>query len=1359
MRADVVFLCVPLAVVCLGEGQGAGISRNFALEASASAHSAASQPDGKYGTSKFHDNSPATHWASQPAYALPHWVKLEWKEPVTIDTVVVDIFARRAARLYAYWREAEVELSGGQKQRVRFADGASRRAILRFDPPARTTWLTVRILSVHERKRYLGISEVGAYLDPRRLIKPRKGTARAKPREALEPQDRPSHPTVYVNAEDLARARRNARATEWGKATQTDILKAAARWLEHDEAHWLQFLPPPGACYAYGFTGCPICNSRCGTWAGTRCAWDRPRTVACVKGHVLPDNDHPDDGTGYVAKDKRVHYIIGQWHAWVTEQWTLKALPSLAHAYALTGDERYAERAAFFFDALASIYAESTSGSWDYPSRPPSGRFARPWYQVARTLVVFVDAYDLIYSSKALDKPSLRPALEARWPKGPTPQRRFVRTPDARGQSRQGMTRRENIDLNLMQDAAYYCYARTFAGMLHNGHADYMRGALAVGALLGIPEYVHNSVESPYSIYAMLANNCDRDGRYYETSLGYALHARSLYLTFVEPLRNWRCERYPKGVDLFADQRMRSFYQLPDLVLNVAGHSPNFGDSGPDNRCRSPSESPFSARDYEYAERLYAGSTGELKEAFGSVLGFLSGGDVELVRKTSRMKRWLLYHADPVAKLSGKALDADLRRRVFGSWFLGQKGIAILRDGRGRDAQAAFLRFGPSLNHGDLDDLGLIYYGKGWQLTYEIGYGLGSTHVQVGWASQTASHTLVTVNEASQRGGSGGSLHLFADLPGIKVVEADSPLSYASQDVTQYRRTVALVGAGRDQYLIDLFRVRGGRQHDYGIGVQSQELEVSGITLGPEEEGSLAGLEHAWGEKIGPDGDIIGFPGKPYWRAPPGNGYGFFYDMRRASAQGTCRLDWAIGGPSGAHFRVHVLPEPATEIITTKAPGLYPHNRSASYVLARRRGPKLASSFATVMEPYVTTAEAEGTPWNQLLARLCDRSGEIKLLPGLETILLKGTKVGDHMTFELDVPTDGDHAVSARILQAPSYGNVRLLVDGKQLGSDFCATHDPIVGPVPVRFGVLPLTKGKHKFRFEIAPGSKAFFVSIGSLAVMPAKAAEPAEPVGPTPILVAADRVKVDGGGPEVTPIGVHVQRPGRDEYLFSAGLDESEKSAQTAAGEVRWRGAVVFLAVEGGEAASLATVGAWDVRVAGKPWGPKHGVFRGKVAALDYEQRWVEIDAALPSQGWDGAGVYFSSPGYSRATAYRIYGIERAGERTRIQLGPQPMLLGRGRVHQLAPGNVILSDIPHEYGRSVVGGRRTGFFDGKLVRGPAGVATRIKSVEFGVPMTLRVESIEGFTEGDTLYYYDVHKGDDVTLPLSWHGPMPGAK
>ncbi|NUQ66601.1 MAG: hypothetical protein HUU20_29410, partial [Pirellulales bacterium] len=323
-RTGLLGIAIVAAMAC-GASATEDNPANLALRATPSAQSAASAPEGKYGVECLIDGTNATHWASATGYTMPHSVRLQWDQPVTLDTVAVNIFAREGASLYAYWKEAEVELDGGLKRAFHFLPEESAAAVVRFDKPVETTSLSLRILDVYDKKTYLGISEIGAYLDPQRRIRPPAHLARPKPRESLKP-DAAARSAVYVHADDLARARRNAETTAWGKAEKAVVLAQAAKWLEHDEEFWLRFLPEPGACYAYGFTGCPICGSSCGTWAGARCRWDRPRTVTCAKGHVLPDKDHADNGAGYVAPDGRIHYLIGGWNAWVTEQWTLDAL-------------------------------------------------------------------------------------------------------------------------------------------------------------------------------------------------------------------------------------------------------------------------------------------------------------------------------------------------------------------------------------------------------------------------------------------------------------------------------------------------------------------------------------------------------------------------------------------------------------------------------------------------------------------------------------------------------------------------------------------------------------------------------------------------------------------------------------------------------------------------------------------------------------------------------------------------------------------------------------------------------------------------------------------------------------------------
>ena len=735
------------------------------------------------------------------------------------------------------------------------------------------------------------------------------------PREALVIRGRGDHPCVTRTAADVNAARQRIEKYAWAREEYESILAEADAWLRESEDYWLGFLPKPGACYAYGFTGCPICNGKTGTWEKANCRWDTPGRVKCDAGHTLPDAEHPDTGEGYRAPDGRIHYFVGQFNAWVTEQWTLHALPSLTQAYALTGEEKYAARAALLLDALASVYAESTSGSWDYPSTPPSGRFARPWYQVARTLVHYVDHYDLLYASPALEQPSLRP----------------------------GMKRRENIERYLLEDGAYYCYGHCFDGVLHNGHADYMRGALAVGCLLDIPEYIRISVEGPYSIQSMLSNNIDRDGRYYETSPGYAIHARLLYLTFADPLRNLRSAEYPAGLNLYDDPRFVSAVLLPESQLLCAGLLPNFGDMAPNVRHTPPPERPSSTVDANFLERLYAMTSDPgVRANYGAALLWLVGGDLDAHRSAAKYRNWLFWHAagppDTVA-----APAPALERRVNGSWVAGMKGLALLRDGR----QTALLRYGPSLNHGDPDDLALQYYADGYEWTYDLGYGLGSTHCHVGWASSTVSHRLVTVDEQNQLGadGSGGSLHFFADLPRLKAVQASSELSYTEQGVTRYRRTVALVDGA---YLVDMFEVGGGTRHDYGFAGLGEQFSPVGVPALENREGSLAeGV--AWGQQVGADGDIKGYPNKPYWNPPPGNGYGFFYNVRQGQPEPVWGGRWAMTGDHPATFHALLAGDTAEAVFAT-GPGLYPRLPEAQCLLARRTGENLQSIFLAVYE-------------------------------------------------------------------------------------------------------------------------------------------------------------------------------------------------------------------------------------------------------------------------------------------------------------------------------------------------------------------------------------------------------------------------
>jgi hypothetical protein len=793
-----------------------------------------------------------------------------------------------------------------------------------------------------------------------------RATASSAEMKPLQIEGAARHPTVFLTPDEIAHGRANVARYPWAHQTADLLIAKADQWVARDDAWLRHVVPARGAAFAYGTTGCPVCGQFLGAWGQGSGSFDHPGTLLCPNGHRIPDAAHPDDGSGYVASGGRVHYIVGTYNAWVVETLTFDALDSLAYAYSLTGEERYAAKASVILDAIAAIYPADHKGAWDYPNENLSGRLDRPWYQASRALVHYVDQYDQIFNSPALDLPS----------------------------TTAGLTRRRNIEDNLLKDGGAYCVEGARLGRLHNGTADYARGALAVGVCLGIPEYVRFAVDSPFGIRALLANSVGRDGDYAEITALYSDHARELYFTFAEPLLHYRGSAFPSGLDLYKDIRFRKFLEPHNLPLTLAGHMPRYGDSQPDLVWRPVPARPFDRSDYDFLEKLYARTA---DSGIGQLLAWIADGKFEWLRSpasdgdptgqkftdrrisagislyrepgdlwgssfTDRM--WLLFNAGDPPMGPGK-LSPIWKRRLLATEVQGQKGIAVLRAGEGADAQGLMLRYGPALNHAHLDDLNVNYVALGRELTYDLGYSrTASTQTQVGWAKQTASHNVVVVNEHSQRGGgaSGGSLWLLADTPELQAVEASSELAYSGEGVSVYRRTSALIGEGATAYWVDFFRVRGGHQHDWMFHSIGPDLKFAGVTFLPSEKGSLAGPDICWSDKVGRDGDVR-TGAKPTagltldYILPPGNGYGFLGAPAHGRAVAAWSADWKVDAQT--HLRLHAPTDPTVELISAIGCGLYPDYPQVRQVVMRRRGEALSSEFAVAVEPYRTAGHID----------------------------------------------------------------------------------------------------------------------------------------------------------------------------------------------------------------------------------------------------------------------------------------------------------------------------------------------------------------------------------------------------------------
>lgn len=276
-------------------------------------------------------------------------------------------------------------------------------------------------------------------------------------------------------------------------------------------------------------------------------------------------------------------------------------------------------------------------------------------------------------------------------------------------------------------------------------------------------------------------------------------------------------------------------------------------------------------------------------------------------------------------------------------------GHAYLGAGRGADQSQVHLHFSGYHGHGHLDNLGLILFAKGKELFSETQYlpGPGSTRQ---WQASTAAHNTVLIDERGQVG-SGGARRRQMDpkLDAVKpadyqlgngvrayytdanlriwepshepvqVVEAAAENAYYPVAQT-YRRTLARVASeGPDFYVVDLFRVKGGKVHDWMLHGNLEENCRIETPL-----------------KMEPAGRML---------------YGNIEIEQSAKSGGPLEFDFI--SPGGEKVRTLLTAAADTEAMIGVGPAMRREGK-ASFLDIRRAGP--ANVFAAVHEPFTSAA-------------------------------------------------------------------------------------------------------------------------------------------------------------------------------------------------------------------------------------------------------------------------------------------------------------------------------------------------------------------------------------------------------------------
>ena len=670
--------------------------------------------------------------------------------------------------------------------------------------------------------------------------------------------------SVFYPARLIENARRNVGQYEWAKQVRDSVVQQAEPWTElSDEQLWrLMFGPTITRSWMVWSDGhCPSCAKSVPMYNWETAAMERPWKTRCphcqeifpkndfhkfycsgldehgvfdperADRSLLFNNEHPDpndplhkfgvdDGEGYVNGDKRWRFIgaylvYGQW-----KQAVLGGVKRLAAAYVVTGDKQYAHRAAVILDRVADLYP-----TFDFKEqallyeRVRGTGYVSVWHDACEETRELALAYDQIFEGIEDDQELVR-FLRAK-------AEQFT----AANPKNSIYDIRANIEARILRDAL----ANTA-----KISSNYPRTPIAIAIMKAILQWPHNRDEVLSIIDGFLQRATAVDGVTGEKGLAnysaFGLQSIALFLG-----------EWDRAVPGFLDEvykrqpGLHEMYRFHIDTWCLTSYYPLSGDTGwfarkidqyQGVRFRRPDrESGYSHEDAMLSPSMFTlmWRLHQLTDDPTFVQALYIAND----RSTDGLP-YDLFADDPdsigrsVAEVIAKQGDRPKLKSVNKQ----QWHIAILRSGKGPDSRAAWLDYDSGGGHSHWDGMNLGLFAKGLDLMPDFGYppvqfgGWGSRKAH--WYKMTASHNTVVVDGKNLIGGAGKTT-LWADGEHFQCIRASAPALIGGQ---QYERTVATIGmSGDDFYLVDIFRVVGGKDHAKFMHSHFGTIRTDGLRL------------------------------------------------------------------------------------------------------------------------------------------------------------------------------------------------------------------------------------------------------------------------------------------------------------------------------------------------------------------------------------------------------------------------------------------------------------------------------------------------------------------------------------------------
>lgn len=654
-------------------------------------------------------------------------------------------------------------------------------------------------------------------------------------------------------------ARRNAQRYDWATRMVSRLVADAEAWVSMgDEELWaLMFGPTITRSWMVWSNGyCPACRASVPMYNWKMDALSRPWKVWCPHcGEMFPKNDfgafyrsgldeqgvfdpkradrsllfnteHPkpddplhmfgvDDGEGYVQDGKRwrfigAYLIYGQW-----KQAVLGGVKSLSAAYVVTGDQRYAHKAAVLLDRVADLYPtfDFKTQGLVYEGAGAAG-YVSTWHDACEETRELVLAYDQIFDGLE-DDADLARFLSQKAQQCNLDNRKAT-IADIR----------RNIEERILRDAI---------ANAHKISSNYPRTPIALITTHAVLGWPNNRAEIEPMIDDMLTRATAVDGVTGEKGLAN-------YSAFTIQGLGAFLEQFARIDSTFLARQLQ---RHPNLAQTYRFHI--------DTRCLGRYY-PLSGDTGAFAQpvRGYVGldlnrHPGIMPSMFSLMYRlYEQTGDPAYVQVLYEANDYRLeglpydlFGNDPTAIQA--RVNAVIQQRglvpQIGSVNKRAWHLAILRSGHGAHARAAWLDYDSGGGHSHADGMNLGLFAMGLDLMPDFGY----PPVQFGgwespravWYRMTAAHNTVVV-DGRNHADAAGQTTMWLDAEDLHAVRVSAPGLIGGQ---QFERTIAQVDTSdRGFYLIDVFRVIGGTDHAKFMHSHFGTITTKGLSLRPADD-------------------------------------------------------------------------------------------------------------------------------------------------------------------------------------------------------------------------------------------------------------------------------------------------------------------------------------------------------------------------------------------------------------------------------------------------------------------------------------------------------------------------------------------